>query len=62
MKVELDLSQEEWIELTEAVYSKHLLVERGDYGEVDEEEGFDKDIWAKQLLTIYNKLTAVLDG
>lgn len=60
MKIELDLTESQWCELANAVASKATLVERGDYGDADPEDGFDPDAWAAELNGIYNIVSRVL--
>jgi len=55
MKVSIDLTLEEFDEIEAALLSKAALVERGDYGEPDPEEGFDPQKWATDLETLAEK-------
>ncbi len=61
MKIELDLTEEEWTELVEAVASKAVLVRSGHYGDFDPLDGFDPDHWAAQLEALHRKLSDRLE-
>jgi hypothetical protein len=61
IELTLKLTRDEWCELTNAVASKATLIERGDYGEANDEEEYDPHAWAQELWNIYYKVTPVLD-
>ena len=59
--VPVTLAAEDWAEVMNALESKALLVERGDYGEGDVEGSeFDPEAWARHLRAIYARLEPVL--
>lgn len=58
--VVLHLTQDEWTELTSAISSKEAMVKRGDYGNLDEEEGFDPQRWASDLKALSSKVESQL--
>ena len=59
--VPVALAAEDWSEVMNALESKALLVERGDYGEGDVEGSeFDPEAWARHLRAIYAGLEPVL--
>lgn len=61
IKLELVMTADEWCELVNAVGSKADLVENGDYGDPDPEDGYDPKAWAEELREVYRKVAAVLD-
>jgi len=61
VELTLKLQLDEWCELANAVESKSRIVERGDYGEANEEEGYDPKQWARDLEKLYEKIAALLD-
>lgn len=58
--VSLILTEEEWCEVANAVSSKAVQVERGDYGSGPEEEGDDVK-WVATLNSAYAKIAKELD-
>jgi len=56
----LSLTKVDWAEVAAALESKSRLVERGDYGEANPEEGFDPKKWSRHLERIYNKIDKAL--
>lgn len=58
-KLTLELTEEEWMEVANAVYTKQCAVERGDYGA----SGADCDIgkWIRTLKSAHEKLVKALD-
>lgn len=62
VKVELELTENEWDELVEAVASKARLVRDRHYGDFDPLDGFDPDDWARQLEELHLKLQDKLES
>ena len=60
VEVTVMLTEEEWCEVANAISSKAIQVERGDYGSGPEEEGDDVK-WVATLNSAYNKITKELD-
>lgn len=61
-KVELELSEGEWVELISAVSSKAYLVRERHYGDFDPMSGFDPDKWAATLDAIKQTLEQAWTG
>jgi hypothetical protein len=62
VKVELELTEEEWEDLIAAVASKARFVRDRHYGDFDPIDGFDPDDWARKLDELHNKLQDKLDS
>lgn len=53
--IPLRLSDDEWCELANALETKIALIERGDYGDGEENKG-DDETWIATLRAAYNKI------
>jgi NTP pyrophosphatase (non-canonical NTP hydrolase) len=60
VRITLLLTREEWCEVANAISSKAVQVERGDYGSALEEEGDDVK-WVATLNSAYAKIAKELD-
>jgi len=58
--IKLELTDEEWAELANAIDSKIRLIERGDYGGGEEADGEDEQ-WITTLNRILDAVTDELD-
>lgn len=56
MKIELDLTDEEWCELANSLTTRAIQVER-----LDDDEELDGEEWAKTLRRTYHKVAEKLD-
>lgn len=61
VKLELSLTEGEWIDLTEALTFKARLVKEGYYGDFDPHDGFDPDHVARDLEALSQKIQDRLD-
>lgn len=61
VKIELELSEAEWLELIEALSTKARIVREGAYGEFDPLDGFDPEDWALQLEALHRKISDVVE-
>jgi len=55
----LTLTRNEWCEVANCIESKHRLIERGDYGEGEEDD--ENEEWLLDLESAYEKVAEVLD-
>lgn len=61
IKMELELTESEWLELLEALATKARIVRDGAFGDFDPLDGFDPEEWASQLEALYQKLTDLME-
>lgn len=61
IKVELELTESEWMEVLEAIATKARFVREGAFGDFDPLDGFDPDEWASQLEGLYRKLSDIVE-
>lgn len=61
VKIELELSEAEWLELMEAIATKARIVREGAYGDFDPLDGFDPEDWALQLEALHRKISDIVE-
>jgi hypothetical protein len=59
MAAALILTKEQWIELVEAIGSKAVRVEKGQY-DYDLDDDYDKDKWAADLKELHEEVLKAL--